>query len=208
MQKYFVNNNSDNLILFFTGWGCDETEFEHLSTTSDVLLLYNYLDLDFDFDFSKYKEINLIAYSAGVFASSVFEPDFEIKKKIALSGNPFLFDEKWGLSEKTQEVLCSVTAETADDFAKNYLVKTDAEWANFRHSQRTPESCREEFHCLKRHYQEKKSKIIDVFDLACFGSDDTIFDISAQKEFYGKKLNLVKNARHNIFFRIKIFIFS
>ena len=62
MQKYLIDNNSDKLLLFFTGWGCDEYEFEHLNADSDVLLLYNYSDLGLDFDFSKYKEINLIAF--------------------------------------------------------------------------------------------------------------------------------------------------
>ena len=35
------------------------------------------------------------------------------------------------------------------------------------------------------------------------GEYDPIFDVSAQKEFYGKKLHITNNARHNLFFRIK-----
>ena len=30
MKKYLINKNSDTLLIFFTGWGCDEYEFEHL----------------------------------------------------------------------------------------------------------------------------------------------------------------------------------
>ncbi|MCR4880485.1 MAG: DUF452 family protein [bacterium] len=145
MQKHLINNHSDNLIIFFTVWGCDEYEFEHLQASSDVLLFYDYENLDFDFNFDKYKEINLLAFLAGVFAASVTDFNFKINKKIALSGNPFLFDENLGLSKSIQKVLCSVTAETADDFAKNYLVKTDDEWKNFHHSKRTINSCLAEF---------------------------------------------------------------
>ena len=76
MQKYLINKNSDNLLIFFTGWGCDEFEFEHLETNSNVLLLYNYSDLNLDFDFSEYKKFNLIAFSAGVFIASIFDFDF------------------------------------------------------------------------------------------------------------------------------------
>ena len=45
MKKFLIDNNSSELILFFTGWGCDEYEFEHLKSNKDVLILYNYLDL-------------------------------------------------------------------------------------------------------------------------------------------------------------------
>ena len=203
MKQYFVNKNSDTLLLFFTGWGCDEFEFEHLETTCDLLILYDYSDLNLDFDFSKYEEINLIAFSAGVFTASVLNFGFKIKKKIAISGNPYLFDEHFGLSKKIQEILFNITAESADDFAKNYLIKTEDERKRFHHSKRTIESCRAEFGSLKKIYQREKQNIKDIYDIALFGESDLIFDISAQKEFYKNKLHIVKNARHNLFFRTK-----
>ena len=202
MKKHFINNNSDNLLLFFTGWGCDEYEFEHLTAESDVLLLYDYSDLETDFDFSKYKKTDLIAFSAGVFVASVFKFDFELDKKIAIDGNPYLFDEYYGLSQEMQNILYNITEENANDFAVNYLIKTDAERNNFHPSKRTLESCRSEFDNLKKIYQAEKQKIKDIYDYAIFGEEDPIFNISAQKEFYGKRLNILKNARHNLFFRI------
>lgn len=202
MKKFLINNNSDNLILFFAGWGCDEFEFEHLKSKSDVLILYDYLDLNLKFDFSKYKNINLIAFSAGVFVASVFNCDFNINKKIALSGNPFLFDEKLGLSSKIQKILYSITEETADDFARDFLIKTEEEWKKFHHPKRSIESCRAEFESLKEIYLSHKEVIKNIYDFAIIGDSDPIFDVSAQKEFYGKKLKIVENARHNLFFRI------
>ena len=201
MQKYFINNNSDKLILFFSGWGCDEYEFEHLQSDSDVLILYDYQDLNFDFDYSKYTVVNLIAFSAGVFAASVLDLG-GINKKIAISGNPYLFDERLGLSGVIQEVLCNITEANADDFAKNYLVKTDEEWEKFHHSRRTPDSCGTEFCKLKKLYEQNRSNIKDIYDAALFGEYDKIFDVSAQKDFYKSRINIIKNARHNLFFRI------
>jgi biotin synthesis protein BioG len=203
MQKHLINNGSDRLILFFTGWGCDEYEFAHLKASSDVLLLYNYSDLELDFDFSKYKKIDLIAFSAGVFIASIMKLDFETRKRIAISGNPFMFDEKFGISKDTQKVLCSITSENADDFAKNYLIKTDTEWAKFHHSKRPFSSTMAEFESLKQLYQTHKQKINDIFDVAIAGEDDPIFNVSAQKEFYGNRLKVIENARHNLFFRIE-----
>ena len=148
MKKYLINNNSDSLLVFFTGWGCDEFEFAHLKAESDVLLLYDYSDLELDFDFSKYKKFNIISFSAGVFVASVCDFNLNFEQKITLSGNPYLFDEKLGLSKEIQNILQNITVENADDFARNYLVKTDEEWKKFHHSQRTIESCQAEFESL------------------------------------------------------------
>ena len=38
---------------------------------------------------------------------------------------------------------------------------------------------------------------------ALFGEDDPLFDIPVQRDYYGKRLKLINNARHNLFFRIK-----
>ena len=203
MKKHLICKNSDNLIIFFAGWGCDEYEFEHLDTLSDVLILYEYYDLDFEFDFSKYKHFDLIAFSAGVFVASILDFGFEIDKKIAISGNPYLFDEHFGLTKKIQEILYNITEENAENFARNYLVKTDKEWNNFHPARRTIESCRKEFDALKIIYQNKKDNIKDIYDYAIFGADDLIFNSTVQKEFYGNRANIVENARHNLFFRIE-----
>ncbi len=202
MKKHLISNNSDKLLIFFTGWGCDEYEFEHLKSERDVLLLYDYTDLILDFDFSMYKNYDLIAFSAGVFISSVVEFGFNIEKKIALSGNPYLFDEKLGLSKKIQDILYNITEENADDFAKKYLIKTEEEWKRFRHSGRSLDSCKAEFNSLKDLYTKNKANIKDIFDFALIGENDEIFNLEAQKEFYGKRLIRIENARHSLFFKL------
>ena len=166
------------------------------------MLLFDYSDLKLDFDFSKYKHFNLIAFSAGVFIASIIDFDFKIDNKIAISGNPYLFDENLGLSKEIQNILCNITEKNADDFARNYLVKTDEEWKIFHHSKRTVKSCKTEFEILKNLYQNHKNSIKDIYDFAIMGKDDRIFNVFAQKEFYGEKLKIVENVRHNLFFRI------
>ena len=202
MQKKLLSKNSNKLIIFFSGWGCDEYEFEHLDSDSDVLILYNYSDLNLDFDFQKYKEYSLIAFSAGVFIASIFNFDFNIERKIAISGNPYLFNEYFGLSKDIQDILYGINENNADEFARNYLVKTDEEWKIFHHSQRTIKSCKQEFENLKIIYDKNKQNIKDIYNIAFAGDDDQIFNLKAQKEFYKDKLHIIKNARHNLFFRI------
>lgn len=205
MKQYFINNNSDKLIIFFSGWGCDEYEFEHLKSESDVLIFYDYTDLSYDFDFSKYSQINMLSFSAGVFVGSLFKHDFKINKKIAISGNPYLFDENFGLAKSIQEVLCNITEENCDDFARNYLLKTDEEYKNFHNSRRTLESCDFEFEALKKLYKQEYNNIKDTYDMALIGAEDPIFNPENQKEYYGKRLKIVQNARHNMFFRVKTY---
>ena len=202
MKKHLISTNSDNLLIFFSGWGCDEHEFEHLSSNSDVLILYDYTDIELDFDFEKYKEFNLMAFSAGVFVASIIKFDFKINRRIAIDGNPYLFDEKLGLSKDIQELLCNITEENADEFARNYLVKTEAEYQKFHPSKRTLASCMAEFNSLKDLYSMNYQNIKDIFSAALIGEDDKIFNITEQKKFYGKRLNIIKDARHNPFFKL------
>lgn len=166
MKKCLINNNSNTLLVLFAGWGAYEYAFEHLKADFDVLILYDYLDLNLNFDFSKYKNFNLIGYLAGVFIASVLNFDFNFDKKIAISGNPYLFDERLGLSKEIQRVLCSITEETAEDFAKNYLIKTEKEYKNFHPSRRSIESCIAEFKKLKELYQANRQKIRDIYDFS------------------------------------------
>ena len=202
MRQYFIDNHSDKLIIFFTGWGCDEFEFEHLKSTCDVLLFFDYTDLNYKFDFSKYVEINMLSFSAGVFMGSIFSHDFKINKKIALSGNPYLFDEKSGLSKQVQEVLYNITEENQDEFVRNYLVFSEEEYKNFHASKRTLESCQKEFEALQKIYQNEKHNIKDTYDCAIIGGQDRIFNLENQKEYYSKRLKIIENARHNLFFKI------
>ena len=203
MKQFFINKNSNKLLVFFTGWGCDEYEFEHLEANSDVVIFYDYTDLDYSFDFSKYNEINVLSFSAGVFVGSVFKYNFKINKKFALDGNPYLFDEQLGLSNKMQEYLYNLTEEQCDEFTRNYLVKTEEEYKNFHPSKRTLESCRLEFDALKSIYRQEFKNIQDNYDVVLFGAEDPIFNVNNQKKYYEERCRIIQNARHNLFFRIK-----
>lgn len=205
MKQFFINKGSNELIIFFTGWGCDEHEFAHLKADCDVLIFYDYIDLSYDFDFSKYTDIKMLSFSAGVFVGSVFKQKLSINKRIAVGGNPYLFDEQLGLSEKMQQYLYNITEDECEQFAKNYLVKTDEEYSNFHPSKRTLESCQTEFDALRKIYRQEFNNIKDSYDAAFIGAEDSVFNVNKQKEYYGARCHIVQNARHNLFFRIKCY---
>ena len=88
MQHFWLNKKENKkLIIFFNGWGMNETPVSHLNYDDfDVLMISDYRDLNFDFnqfDFSVYDEKYLICWSMGVYAASLFKQNFvDFNKKI------------------------------------------------------------------------------------------------------------------------------
>lgn len=208
MRYFFQNNNSKDLIVFFSGWGCDENQFVNLHDKKDVLILFDYKDLSLNFDFAKYENIFVIGYSAGVFVASVVADNLpNVRTKVAVCGNPYLFDEKLGISAQTISVFKGITLDNYLEFRRKYMVYTDEEYARYNELQslRTIESCAAELAALQKMYAEKKEKLNPVFDKAIVAENDLIFNLAAQKEFYKEKLQIIKNAKHHIFFRFKGF---
>lgn len=208
MQCFYKNNESQELIVFFAGWGCDYNQFTNLHDAKDVLILYDYQDLDLKFDFSKYKHIYVIAYSAGVFVASVFQDKIpHVRKKIAVCGNPYLFDEHLGLSSKTIEVLKNIDLNNYLEFRRQYMVYSQEEYEKYNELQslRTIESSESELKYLQKLYSENKDKINPRFDKAIVAENDLLCDIQTQKEFYKDKLKIIPQTRHHIFFKFKSF---
>ena len=62
MKQYFIiKNNQKHLLLFFAGWGMDETPFLQIHPTDkDWMICYDYRSLEFDADIlQEYSEITL-----------------------------------------------------------------------------------------------------------------------------------------------------
>ena len=208
MQYFYINNNSVDLIVFFAGWGCDENQFTNLQDHKDILILYNYQNLELDFDFSKYENIYVLAYSAGVFVASILANNIpNVRQKVALCGNPYLFDEILGLSAEIVQIFREITLDNYLEFRRKYMVFSDEEYVKYNQLQsiRSIESCQNELDALQRLYLQNKQHINPMFDKAIVAENDLIFNLSAQKNFYKDKLVIVPNARHHIFFKFKSF---
>lgn len=98
--KWIRKTNSDKLIIFFNGWGMDETIVSHLGCDDfDVIVFFDYRDFNIDIDLSKYKEKHLIAWSMGVMVATLF--DFgKLNSAIAICGTPFSIDDRYGIPKK------------------------------------------------------------------------------------------------------------
>ena len=82
MKTKLIENNCNDLIVFLTGWVCDDNQFKNFSSSKNLLLCWDYSTLDFEFYFSKYNKVSLLAYSAGVLIACLLQDKFpEFDKK-------------------------------------------------------------------------------------------------------------------------------
>lgn len=101
MKTKLIQNNSNDLVVFLTGWGCDDNQFKNFYSSKNLLLCWDYSTLDFEFDFGKYNKVSLLTYSAGVLIACLLQDKFpKFDKKVAVNGNPLMIDAKFGISKK------------------------------------------------------------------------------------------------------------
>ena len=192
-SKLLINNNSKELIIFMSGWGCDDKQFAGITTSKDLVIFYDYDDLKIDFDFSRYQNFYLIAYSAGVF----------------INGNINLFDENLGLDDNILKVFRSIDVTNFLEFREKYLCKTleELEIFNEHSCMRSAKSCNQELDALQSYYnaldKDDNFKSRFIYDRMLLSDSDMIFKFKFQKEYYSSlnktKLYLIKNANHNVF---------
>lgn len=209
-SKLLINNHSDELIIFMSGWGCDDKQFEGITSTKDLVIFYDYDDLKIDFDFSKYKKFYLIAYSAGVFVTSLIINQLpKVELKVAINGNINLFDENLGLDEHILKIFRSIDVTNFLEFRQKYLCKTleELEIFNEHSCMRSAKSCNQELDALQGYYnslnKDHNFKTRFIYDRMLLSDADMIFKYKYQKEYYSSlnktKLYLIKNANHNVF---------
>lgn len=98
--KHIIQSNSNNLILFFCGFGFNSELFTHIKSNNNVVFIYDYSDFKYDFIYTlnKYKNIYLIAWSMGVAISSRMDLNgLNIVYKTAINGTPVGIDEIKGI---------------------------------------------------------------------------------------------------------------
>lgn len=109
--KIIIKNNHPHLLLFFAGWGADETPFKmYHPANSDYIVCYDYRNLSFDAELLKgYEQINVVGWSMGVWAASQVlgkilsetsdtNHPFTLGERVAINGTPFPIDEKLGIT--------------------------------------------------------------------------------------------------------------
>ena len=88
-QEYIINENHPKLLLFFAGWAADETPFkQYHPKDTDYMICYDYRTPDFDTSvFDRYRQINVVAWSMGVWAGSLILSQVPREKIFSIAFN-------------------------------------------------------------------------------------------------------------------------
>lgn len=182
--KWLNKQNNKDIIIFFNGWGMDETVVSHLEFEEyDILMFYDYNNLNTDFDFSQtklYDNISLIAWSMGVMIATLFDIDYETKT--AINGTLEPISNNFGIPEKIYDLtLNGFNSNSAEKFIKSmYDEKTNI--------------------FVKRDFEEQKSELLAlkqykanknfVFDRVILSANDKIIPTKNQVAFWGIEPNI------------------
>ena len=210
MITRFYNFNSQNLIIFLAGWGCDDKQFQNMIDNGsgyDILMCWDYTNIDFEpkIDFEKYNDIYLITYSAGVYVAGLIKNKLpKITKSVAVNGSPLMFDKKFGLNQSSLEFMKNLDLSNYMEFRKDYLVSSEEEleFFNTNCSVRSFESCDDELKSLEENYVSNEAY---NYDFAILSSNDKIFNPKSQKEYFDGKYILLEGFGHNVFYKYQKF---
>lgn len=182
--KWLNKGNNKHIIIFFNGWGMDETVVKHLDTTIfDVLMFYNYNSLDTDFDFSilnEYCHKHLIAWSMGVMIASLFPDIYE--SKTAINGTLKPIDIDFGINPKIYNL-------TINGFNENSCKKFIQNMFNSKINleiTRKLEELKNELTAIKNYSANVNFKYDKIF----ISSNDKIIPTKSQVSFWNIEPNL------------------
>lgn len=210
MKLFHINHDSTRLLIFFCGFYTDENcflEFDNL--TSDILFVYDYSSLDFSdlgyFDYSPYTEINLIAYSYGVFACNIaynYLPS--IDNSVAIAGTIYPIDETFGIKPKIYDLMLNAFN---FDVVQNFKAKMEINSnGKIKEAKRTVENLKEELISIKNYVEENEIDKNFEFDKVIITKKDKIIPYNSQKFFYEGHRNVIElDVGHFPFFEFKNF---
>lgn len=190
MQFHWLNKQNNNkLIVFFAGWSFDEHPFKFLDCGDfDVIIIYDYNKLDLPkIDFSNYKNINLIAWSMGVFVAYLLKEKFpKFAKKIAINGTVKPIDDKFGIPTKPF-LLTLRHAKTGLEgkFYQN-IFNTKEEFKSYSATpvERTIENRENELKTLYQIIKTSDNNYEHYYDKALISTNDKIIPTKNQVNFW------------------------
>lgn len=200
MKTYFLNKNenSSNLILFFSGFCSHFSHFLHLKSNENVLMVYDYSDFNFDINLNEFKKITLIAWSMGVCVASKILKDIKFDKKIAINGTNFPINNEFGIKESIYKL--TMKKFDLENFKKN-MFENDINFSkDFKFN--------DEFYLKNELLSLYDFCIKDLnenflWDKALLSKNDKIFPFKSSFNFFKEKV-CVLSKPHFVFFDFNV----
>lgn len=204
-QQWLHRNERKKLLLFFSGWACDERPFAPLSSEEyDVLMFYDYTEpepdpsVDFGELFRRYDQVDLLAWSFGVKVAQHLLQNFspKIKTKMAINGTCRPVDARLGIApQMALSTLEMLSEKNLRKFQRRMLANPSA-WEAFQQHlpHREWESARQELKNLLHRF-EGMTDTADFYNKALIGTEDLIFPAPNQVNYWHGKLEYIAVAQ-------------
>ncbi|MDD3037832.1 pimeloyl-ACP methyl esterase BioG family protein [Bacteroides sp.] len=200
IQKFLIKKDQPHLILFFAGWGMDETPFQQIhSNGCDWMICYDYRSLDFDDTLiQKYSHITLVAWSMGVWVASQMMqrlPHLPIVHSVAINGTLYPIDDTRGIAHSIFEgTLQGLNEQTLLKFQKR-MCGSVIEYKEFLMvaPKRTVEELKEELAAIQHSYLTLPPSSF-TWQKAIIGKNDRIFSTENQRQAWKDKVDLIEET--------------
>ncbi len=200
MKETWIQNNNSKIIIFFNGWGCEAHRFTHLVTHFyDILFLNDYRDLTLSKEVldevKSYEEINVIAWSYGVWVGSKVCAAYElpVNYAVAVNGTCMPMHDEYGISEEiTKGTLKNLSERNLMKFQRR-MVGGSGGWKRFEaeKSHRELAEKKEELAALIQQFETNQG-VPEFYNKAIVGKNDLIFAAQNQKAFWQGKVEVVE----------------
>ena len=199
-QHFIIKNNQKHLLLFFAGWGMDETPFLQIHPTDkDWMVCYDYRSLEFDAGIlQEYSEITLIAWSMGVWAASQIMkqyPSLPLSQSIAINGTLYPIHETKGITPAIFEgTLQGLNDQSLQKFQRR-MCGSIAAYKAFQTvaPQRPVEELKEELAAIQKQYLSLPPSDF-AWQKAIIGKNDRIFLPDSQWLAWRNKVDSLEYA--------------
>lgn len=183
--KWLNKTKNEKLIVFFNGWGMDESVVRHFDNDGfDVLMFYDYNTLETDFDFSElsvYSRKYLVAWSMGVMIATLFDADYD--SKTAINGTLKPIDDEYGIPLRIYNLTINGFSPKG---AERFLKSMYGEDCELPHINRDFENQKSELSALMNYEANQSFK----YDRVIISSVDKIIPTKNQTAFWGMEPNL------------------
>ena len=199
-QHFIINNSQKQLLLFFAGWGMDETPFLHIQPAGcDWMICYDYRSLEIDTTLMKaYSEITLIAWSMGVWAASQImkqHPSLPVSQSIAINGTLYPIHATKGIMPSVFEgTLQGLNEQTLQKFQRR-MCNSSTDYKAFQTiaPKRPVEELKEELAAIRQQCLSSVSSDF-IWHKAIVGKNDRIFLPEYQETAWRNKVDSLVNV--------------
>lgn len=192
--KKLIDNRSDRLTLIFAGWGMDSRPFGGLTHRgADLAVVWDYRSLEpteLSTLIASYSEVNVIAWSFGVYAASrvLSRHEDRISRRVAVNGTLRPVDDSYGIPKDIFEgTLRGMNERNLRKFYRRMCASAE-EFARFtgRMPERDVEELTEELACFGR-YAEETPETDFRWDFALTSDADAIIPAENQRRAWALK---------------------